>query len=56
MILENKFKAKIDELDKFIYFEKENEHSLIFDKQIQNFCSKVILLSDYIKKKNKVLK
>jgi len=30
----------------------ENESSLIFDKQIQNFCLSVMNLGDYIRNKN----
>jgi hypothetical protein len=52
MILENKINAKIDEVNKFIYFEPEPSNSLIFDKQIQNFSLKVLHLADYIKKKS----
>jgi hypothetical protein len=51
MILENKIKAKIDEINKFIYFEPEPTNALIFDKQIHNFCLKVLQLADYIKRK-----
>jgi hypothetical protein len=52
MIIEKRLSAKIDESDGFIYFEKHNDNLLTFDKQIQNFCSKVTQLADYIKKNN----
>ena len=53
MIIEKKLAAKIDEIDKFIIFEKDSENTLTFDKQIQIFCSKVTQIADYIKKNNK---
>ncbi len=51
MILENKIKAKIDEINEFILFEPEQTNSLFFDKQINNLCANVLLLADYIKNK-----
>jgi hypothetical protein len=52
MIIENKIKAKIDEINKFIFFETEASNSMVFDKQIQNFCLKVLDITEYIRKKN----
>ena len=51
MIIENRIKAKIDEINQFIYFEPEQINSLFFDTQINNFCMKVVELSEYIKSK-----
>lgn len=51
MILDNKINAKIDEINRFIFFEPEPSNSMVFDKQIHNFCLKVLQVSDYIKKK-----
>ena len=51
MILEKKINAKIDEANEFIFFISENEQSLNFDKQIQNFCLKVMQLSKYVQSK-----
>ena len=51
MILENKIKAKIDEKNKYILFDPEPSTSLTFDKQIHNFCLKVLQINEYIKKK-----
>jgi len=56
MTIDNKIKAKIDEVDKFIYFFPESIQNLFFDQQIHNFCSKVAKLSNYIKNKQNKLK
>jgi hypothetical protein len=50
MIIEKRMSARVDENERFIYFEKPKENALSFDKQIQNFCTKVTQLADYIKK------
>lgn len=52
MILEKKINAKIDEANEYFYFVSEHEHSLNFDKQIQNFCLKVMNLSKYVQSKH----
>jgi len=52
MILDKKIMAKIDELDKIIYFYQEKQETCLnFDQQIHNFCFKVHELNEYIKKK-----
>lgn len=62
MILEEKVKAKIDEINGIVYFDTGNNYfkrilkleisnSLLFDKQILNFCLKALHLSDYVKQK-----
>ena len=49
MSAEKKINATIDEKRKLIFFEKEAENMLGFDKQIQTFCLKAKMLSEYIK-------
>jgi hypothetical protein len=51
MIFENRIKAKIDEINEFIYFEPEQTNALFFDSQINNFCMNVLQLAEYIKTK-----
>ena len=51
MILENKLNAKIDEINEYIYFEPGKTDALYFDKQINNFCTDVLQLAEYIKRK-----
>ena len=50
MIFEKKMSALIDEKNQYIEFYPEPSTSLTFDKQIHNFCLKVLQLSEYIKK------
>ena len=50
--MDKKLKATIDDVKKFLIFTPEFEKFSEFDKQIENFCKKVALLSDYIKEKN----
>lgn len=52
MILDKKINARIDEAEEYIYFISDKENSSNFDKQIQNFCLKVMNLSTYIQAKN----
>lgn len=51
MIIDKKINAKIDEINKFIFFVPESTTSLSFDKQIHNFSLQVVQLSEYIKSK-----
>ena len=49
MNIEKSINAAIDEKKKIIYFGKEPENMLGFDKQIQNFCLKAKMLAEFIK-------
>ena len=49
MNIEKSINAAIDEKKKIIYFGKEPENMLGFDKQIQNFCLKAKTLAEFIK-------
>jgi hypothetical protein len=51
MIFENKIKAKIDELNQFIFFGPEKSNALFFDKQINNYCQNILQLAEYINNK-----
>jgi len=51
MIIDNKIRAHIDEINEFIVFEAEPSNSSMFDMQIQNFCLKVLQITEYMRKK-----
>ena len=44
MIIDGRIKGKIDEIEGFLIFNKD--YNEIFDCQVKNFCSKVILLNE----------
>jgi hypothetical protein len=44
MIIDGRIKGKIDEIEGFLIFNKDSNQ--VFDSQVKNFCSKVILLNE----------